>query len=262
MSKASEAGKAFLAGVLAKVPEALRAQVETALTDPTAEEALVVLGTGALAQSDINKKYDDLKAKETQLTEDYTKLNTWYETNASKLAEYDTLKANKGNGGDPPKPGAPPPVDTSKFLDRETFEQTMRQEQLAAANFLGLQSALTLSHYKDFGEVIDTRELLADKRLGSQMPDGRVFGLKDAYDAKYADKIAARDKQREDDRINKLVDAQVSERMKGQAAPYPIKGAPSPLDVLDPTSQQKPEQFDVNSAVVEYERLQAARQSA
>jgi hypothetical protein len=259
MSKASEAGKAFLAGVLAKVPEALRAQVETALTDPTAEDALVVLGTGALAQSDINKKYDDLKAKEAQITEDYNKLNGWFETNKAKLEEYDTLKA-KGGQPDPPKPGAT--IDTSKFLDRDEFAKTMQQEQMAAANYLGLQNVLTLSHYNDFKEILDTRELLADKRLGSQLPDGRVFGLKDAYEAKYSEKLAERDKAREADRIKKLVDEQVAERMKGQAAtPYPIKGAPSPLDVLDPTSQQKPEQFDVNSAVAEYQRLQEARQT-
>lgn len=263
MSKASEYGKSFMAGVLAKLPEEKRAQVEAIFNDPTAEDALVVVGTGALAQPDINKRYDDLKAKEAALTDDYTKLTAWYEDNKGKLDEYAELKAHVGSGGSaPPKPDTST-FDPSKFIDQKTFEIEMRHQQMAAANYLGLQTALTLSHYRDFGEVLDTRELLADKRLGTQLPDGRLFGLQDAYTQKFADKITERDKAREDARIKKLVDERLAEERKAlPAQAFPIKGAPSPLDVLDPTSATKPEQYTVDSAVAEYQRLQEARQTA
>lgn len=263
--KAVDAGKAFMAGVLAKIPDPeKRAQVEAVFNDEAlAADALVVVGAGALAQSDINRKYTELQEKENALTEDYNRLNTWFADNKSKLEEYDSLKARVGAPNPPNPPNPPAAPDLSKYIDQDTFHKTMQQEQLAAANYLGLQNVLTLSHYKDFGEILDTRELLADKRLGQQLPDGRVFGLKDAYEAKFADKIAERDKTREAQRVQKLVDEQVAERLKGmpQAQAYPLKGAPSPLDLLEPGAQSKPEDFTVDAAVAEYHRLQQARAS-
>ena len=265
MAKGHDAGKQFLAGVLAKIsdPEK-RAQVQAALEDPASADALEMIGVGTLAQSDINKKYDELKSKEDSLTEDYNRLNAWFADNKAKLEEYDTLK--KGQPTPPVVPPVAPVPDLSKFIDQDTFHKTMQQEQMAAANYLGLQNVLTLSHYKDFGEILDTRELLADKRLGLQLPDGRVFGLKDAYEAKFSDKIAERDKTREQQRVQKLVDEGVAERLKGmpQQQAYPLKGAPSPLDLLEPGATQKPDDpaFSVDAAVAEYHRLQQARSAA
>lgn len=263
--KASDAGKAFLAGVLAKIsdPEK-RAQVEAAFNDPSAADALVLVGTGALAQTDINRRYDELKAKEETLTEDYTKLNAWYAEKKDQLDEYGKLKAG---GNNPPlitPPIAPPPFDDSKFVSREEFTKTMQQEQLAAANYLGLQNGLTLKHYKDFGEVLDTRELLADKNLGKQKSDGATYGLMDAYQSKFSEKLTARDQALEADRINKLVDVQVAERMKGVPnQPFPVRGGlGSPLDALDATGTPDPNQYSAAAAAAEYDRLQQTRQSS
>lgn len=262
MSKASEAGKSFLAGVLAKIsdPEK-RAQAEAALAD---DAALEVLGSGALAQSDINKRYDDLKAKEDALTEDYTRLNGWYETNKAKLEEYDTLK--KQPPADPlaPRPPADPKVDLSKYVDLETFGKTMNDQQMQAANYLGLQNALTLQHYDRFKEVIDTRDLLADKNLGKQKPDGGIYGLKDAYEAKYAEKLTSWSTQQEQARINKLVEERLAEERKNQPSnqPFPLKAAPSALDLLEPDSKEKPSDFTAERAAAHYAELVAKSASA
>lgn len=254
MSKASDAGKTFLAGVLAKIsdPEK-RAQAEAALAD---DAALEVLGSGALAQSDINRRYDELKAKEDALTEDYTRLNDWYATNKTKLEEYDTLKKNPP---DPNKPRDPQdkPIDTSKFIDQDTFSKTMNEQQMQAANYLGLQNALTLQHYDRFKEVIDTRDLLADKNLGKQKADGSIYGLKDAYQTKYADKLTEYEKQQESSRINKLVEERLAEERKNSQStqPFPLKAAPSALDLLEPDSKEKPGDFTPDRAAAFYNEL-------
>lgn len=263
--KAIEAGSSFMAGVFAKIsdPEK-RAQAEAIFNDPSAADALVVVGAGALAQADINRKYAEIEEKETTLTEDYHKLNDWYKTKQTDLAEYERLKTAPPRGDQKPPvvdPNAPPPLDASKMVTRDQFDQTMREQQMAAANYLALQNVLTLKHYQDFGEVIDSRELLADKKLGGQKADGSVYGLIDAYQTKYSDKLTERDKKVEEARINKLADERVAERMKGiPNQPFPLKASPSPLDLLaDPNV--KPEQFTADAAAQEYLRLQEARQS-
>lgn len=264
MGKADEAGKAFLAGILAKLPESVRGKAEEAFADPGAAEALVVLGTGALAQSDINRKYDDIRAEQAKLTEDYNKLNAWYEQRQGELAEYAQIKPEyeKLKAGDPVLRAQPtaPALDPAKFIDRESFDKEMRGQQLAAANYLGLQNAITLKHLKDFNEVIDTRELLGDPNLGKQLADGRTYGLLDAYQTRYGDKIAEKAKADEDVRIQKLVDEKLAAERKTQPQPFPIRGAePSVLDFLSPTAQTKPADFTVDSAVALYNDLQSQR---
>jgi len=260
---AKETGTDFLKGILAKLPENLRNQpLEAVLAAAEASDALVTVGESVLARSDYSRHMDDLKKKEDTLTEDYTRLNTWYADRKADLDELDRLRKT-GGAPTPPvtPPVTPPALDPSKYLDLETFDKTMRQQQMDAANYLGLQNTLTLSHYKDFGEVLDTRILLADKRLGSQLSDGRVFGLLDAYNDKFAEKLAERDKTRKDAEINKLVEAGVTERLKGmQTQPFPVRGSTgSPLDVLDPSSPDKPEQHTADTAAAYYQKLQDAR---
>lgn len=262
MSKAAEAGKAFLAGVLAKITNPdQRAQVEAAFNDAANADALVVVGAGALAQSDINRKYQELQDKETQLTEDYNNLNTWYATKKTDLEELETLrKGGKGNNP-PPARTETPEIDPTKFIGRDEFGKLLMDEQLKAANYMGLMNALTLQHFQHFNEVIDTRELLADPRLGKLTADGsRVYGLKDAYDTKYHDKIAEREKRLSDESINKQVEERVAERMKtAPRAEFPLKGSPSALDLLEPGAEFKPESFTAQAAADEYLRLQQAR---
>lgn len=263
MSKAVDAGKTFMEAVFAKIPEAHRAAVVAAFTDPAAADALTVIGTGALAQSDINRQYDELAAQKTQVAEDFRRNSEWWETNKERLTELDALKRDPrlAASAKPPAadPNAPPPIDPAKFVSRDDFTKTMQQEQMAAANYLALQNVLTLQHFQNFNEILDTRELLVDKRLGTVV-DGKVFGLVDAYQAKFSDRLTEREQKLEADRISKLVDAQVAERMKSMPnLPFPTRNTGvSPLDALEATTEQKGE-YTAAAAAEMYDRLVNAR---
>jgi hypothetical protein len=263
--KADEAGRAFMAGILSKIENAeVRQAWQTALDNPESAGAVIAIGAGALAQSDINKKYDDLKTKEDALTEDYTKLNDWYTGRKADFDQVDEMK-KAGTWGKKPVAGDPPtrqdpPIDPTKYISREDFEKTMRGEQLAAANFLALQTRLVLQHQARFGEILDSRELLTDPNLGKQKQDGSVYGFEDAYNTKFRDKLAEFSQKQEQDRIEKLADARVAEKMKGVQLPIPLKGGGgSPLDVLDGSAEFKPDPNLAQTAAEEYARLTAAR---
>lgn len=266
MSKASEAGKVFMAGVVAKVPEERRAQAEAAAAViMESEEALVVLGSGALAQADINRKYaeldtlkEDLDAKIAESLETHTKQTSWWDTNQTKLKEFDTVKAERdrlkaGGGTNVPDPNAPSADDLRKeFNDRITSLQT------EGVGVMAFMADLAVRHYAEFQERPDMTALLNDKNLGKPMGDGRTYSLVNAYETKYGEQIKARNQKSEDDRINKLADERVKERMKGMSQPFPLRDAPSVLDVLENTAD-KPENHTVDSAASLYETLQAAR---
>ena len=266
MSKAIDAGKDFLTGVLAKIsdPEK-RAQVEAVFGDPAAADALVAIGAGALAQSDINRRYTDLQAKEETLKDDYQKLNDWYETRKSDLADYAEIKRTGGLPKPPTNPAAPAvaaAADLSGLVTKDEFGKIMSETQQSAAHFLALQNTLTLSHYRDFNEVPDFREILQDPQLGKPQTDGRVYSLVDAYRTKYADKLREKATKDEDARINTLVEARWSERLKQHPSlPMPVRGAGSPLDVLEAVGADAT-QYSADAAAAEYQRLQQARGSA
>jgi hypothetical protein len=251
--------------VLAKIPDpTLRAQAEAAFKDPASADALVAIGAGALAQSDINRKYDELKLKEETLAEDYTKLNGWYAEKKGILAEYDTLKARTPTDPLRPTPVVTPPaaIDTSKLMSKEEFFASMIEQQRSAANYLGLQQFIADTHRHRFNEVIDPRELLADKSLGKQLPDGRIYGLEDAYRTKYGDKLQEYQTKQEETRINALVDAKYAERMRANPGlPMPIRGGGSPLDALEVDPKTTAGQYTAEAAAMEYDRLQQSRQT-
>jgi hypothetical protein len=266
--KALDSGKAFIDGVLAKLPESLRESAKAAFTAPEAQDALTLIGDGVLARADYSRSMDEITQKETALADDYAKLTQYYDARKADFDIVDGLrKSGKWNEkgpvgleGAPPKPGEVPPVDASKFVARDEFTEIMRKEQMAAAGFLALQQNLGLKHFQDFGEVLDSNELLQDQNLGKQKADGSIYGLKDAYYTKFKDKITERSTKLETDRISKLVDAGIAERMKGQSLPIPLKnGAGSPLDLLEGNAEFKPDPNLAQTAAEEYARLTSLR---
>lgn len=266
MSKASDAGKSFLAGVFAKLPEAVRGQAEAAFAAAEAEAALEVIGTGALAQPEINRKFDELKsaqealeAKQAEVDETYTKQVKWWETNEAKAKgydqlkpEYDKLKAGGGNVGDKTEN---PSVEEL----RKEFNDRFLSLQQEGVGVMAFMSDLAVRHFAEFGEKPDMTSLLNDKNLGKPMPDGRTYGLVQAYETKYGEQIKARHEKEEKSRIDKLVEERYAERMKGQPQPFPLRdSAPSVLDVLE-SSTDKPDAHTVDTATDLYEKLQSAR---
>jgi len=262
MSKASDAGKSFLAGVLARLAEADRAQAEAIFGKAEHEGALEVLGTGALAQPEINRKFDELKVKEDELDDLRAQNQDWWDNNQKAIQEYRVIKPEYDKlKGTPPKKEGDPPL--APALDMKAFQDELEHRDRAFAGAFALGVTLSSRHLQMFNEVLDMSALLSDPHLGQSVKGqpGRVYGLQDAYNTVHGERVTAKATEAENTRINKLVeDRMVEERKKLSAIqqPYPTYHAdPSPLDAL--AQKDGPASHTVDTAVVEYERLQQAR---
>lgn len=266
---AKEAGGSFLAGVYAKLPESVRAQVQAAFEAPEAADAVTLIGDGVLARSDYSKQMDSLATQKQELQALYDNNLAWYEERKPMLEdyarikpEYDKLKA--GGKVDPtptPQPTAGLSADEARKLVNETIDAQGPAFLGAAAWF----SAKSSEHYHTFHEVLPVQELLANPKLGKPIANqpGRVFSLDDAYRERYGEKLTEHAKQIEDQRIDKLVQERLqAERAKMGPMPFPLRSGPEPsvLDVL----AEKPDaaKYTADSATAEYLRLQEARGAA
>lgn len=271
---AFESGQSFMAGVLAKLPESQREAARALFESAEARDAVTLIGDGALARSDYSRNMDGLRAKEQELNAHYERLNDWYATNKSALEEARELKANGGgmidragsNGhGDPnPNPdpanvvkgGAMLTADEVRKLAGEAIDAAGR-EYLTVTAFLSQRG---LEHLHTFGEPLDTVALVNNPKLGRPIAGqpGRVFSLDDAYQEQYGEKVAAKRKEYEDKRFNEEVEKRLADRLRSSASqPFPLRSESSPLDVL--TTKDGPAAHTLDTAVAEYERLQAAR---
>lgn len=247
---AKESGAAFLEQVLAKLPDDKRAAAK-ALFDG-AEDAVVLLGDGALARADYSKGMDTLKAKTDEL-------ESWFQDNKQALedypvirAEYDKLKTTKPT--DPPPPA--PPVDPRKVAEDVLSQQG--PEYLRATAYL---NDMARRHERMFpGEEFDSLAILNDPRLGREIKGqpGRVVSLQDLYNEKYGEKVAAKAKEADEKRFNDEVDKRLKDKLaQHQTNPFPLRGEASVLDVL--SEKDGAAKHTIESAVAEYDRLQAAR---
>lgn len=253
MAKAIDSGKAFLDQILAKLPESLRDQAKTALTAPEAADALTLLGDGVLARSDYSRQMDEIKAKEATLTSDYDNLNAWYAENKERLGKVETLEQQIARlQGNPPIPTpTPTPTPAPTGLSREDVDKILLERDKGYARVLGLTTQVAARHLRMFGEEPDMPAVI-------DLATKKAIPLEDAYREKYGEQLAEKAKAAEDERINKLVTERLAEERKKQTdQPFPLRNAsPSVLDVLEQPNAPK---HDLDSALAEYERLQAAR---
>lgn len=254
MPTAIDSGKSFLALVLAKLPESLRADAEKALTAPEATDALTLLGDGVLARSDYSKSMDAIRDKEVQIQTDYDKLNTWYADNQARLdgttaleAEIARLKGEKPTVPDPTKPSV------TTGLVRKDLDDILSERDQAFTRVLSLSTQLTTRHLRDFNEVLDMNELV-------DLANRHKYSLTDAYQAKFGEQLKAKADLAEKTRIDKLVEDRLAdERKKHQDHPFPLRNqSPSVLDILE-TKTDSPANHTLDTALAEYDRLQAAR---
>jgi hypothetical protein len=263
---AFEDGTSFLAGVLAKLPEAERAQVKAAFEKPEAKDAVTLVGDSVLARTDYSKKMDALTATQAAVATHKETLDAWYEKNKAALIEHPALKAEI----DKLKAGGTDDDDDTKGKGMTVEEiQKLVDAQISAqapdfVNLTAYMPTLALRHYQMFGEVLDAQELVANPKVGKPIvgQPGRVYSLPDAYQEKYGDRLAAKAKEADDKRVNDLVEARLKdERAKLVGQPFPLRGdaTPSVLDVLN--SKEGPAVHTLDAAVAEYERLTASRQS-
>lgn len=254
MSKALDSGKAFVEQVLAKLPESLRDAARTAFAAPEAAEALTTVGDGVLARSDYSRLMDEVREKEAAITEDYTKLNGWYETNKSRLGQVETLEAEiaRLSGGKPPVPDLTKPAVPSG-LSREDLDKVLEDRDRNYAGVLAYTTSLATKHLRDFNEVLDVQAVIDNATKTRSSLDA-------SYKTLFAEKLTAKAKAEEDARINKQVEERLAERLKGQGdQPFPLRNqSPSVLDILQ-TKDDAPANHNLDTAVAEYERLMATR---
>jgi len=166
----------------------------------------------------------------------------WYETNKAALDEYTKLKAA---GGNPPAPAPPAPSGISK----EDLEKYLGERDRSYAAVLGLTTTLATQHYKNFGEVLDTGDLIA-------FAEKNRLPLSEAYSQKFAEPIKARNEKLETKRIDKLVQEKLTaERAQMAGQPFPLRHQdPSVLDTLNATPPDKA-QYSAEAAAAEYARI-------
>lgn len=260
MSKALETGKSILPGLLAKLPESLRATVEAAFSAPEATDAVTELGARALAQADYSRLADEIRDKEAKLTEDYNNLNAWYTEKQGFLSEYDRIKPEY----DQLKTGVKPVVTdpnatkvTTTGLSQAEIEKILTDREAARdegyAGVLAVTTTLTAKHLKDFNEVPDIEGCIAQARK-------QHISLVDAYNQKYAEQIKARADAAETARIEKLVTERLTAERSKLTDPnhFPLRNqSPSVLDILETKGDAS--KHTVDSAVALYDQLSNAR---
>lgn len=246
----TQAAKDFLAGVLAKVPEASRAQVQAALEAP---EALSVIGDGVIRQEDYSRNMNALAESTKKNNDYYAELQGWHTTN-KELVELG--KVAKAAGGtipvvDPNKPAPTGKADITK-ADVDSMLDAFGRD---AAGFVAATQTLAMQHMHKFGEVLDLRPLLEDKRI-------KELGLQGVYTDVFKDKLAAKEAEataKATATLRAEIEAQVRREFADKQIPggiTPSTGA-SPLDVLSATID--PTKHTAEAAAQEYNRLGAAR---
>lgn len=263
---AYESGQDLLARALAKLPESQRGALEAAFQAAEAKDAVILLGDSALARSDYSKNMDtlrqttaDLQTKEQQLQVEFERLNTWYDANKTALDDYKAIKAGggNGNGNQPPAHQPPSPVDVRKVID-EALNEAGRDY----INLNAFQIEQGFKHYALFNEPFNAMEIANNPKLGKPISGqpGRIFSLQDAYNEQYGERVAAKQKEADDKRFNDEVERRLADERKKLLSghPFPLRGeAPSVLDTLQ--TKDGPAGHTLDTAVAEYERLQATR---
>jgi|SRR5688572_13055417 len=264
--KGLDAGKTFLAGVLAKLPVEVRGNVEALMADPT---FVTTIGEGTLAQQEFSRLTNELATTRTELETQtaalaereagleswHGELNTWYGANKQLVEEANA--ARKANGGKPPvaaPAGGPagngnPPA---SGLTEEQLEQRISQERAGFLGFQRDQNLLMRQHFTLFGEVLDIEPLLTHKQVGELGLQG-VYQLvnKERLDKARTEAQAAHDKKVADE----AVAAYATKQAQMPYMPPTGVGSGSPLDALKVGT---PDAL-VDTAVAEYNRLQLER---
>lgn len=260
MAKGAAAGKTFLQGILAKIPEAMRAEAAKVFESVELQTAV---GDGTLALEDFTRQSDELrtrqqeldqlqakvKAKDEELTTWHGELTTWYGAN-KELVEL----GKTAQGVDPTKPkpnGDPKKVEQPVVFTEKDYDERIANERASFLGFQRDQNLLTQRHFNTFGKILDLEPLLRHPQVG-QIGLVGVYELvhKESLDKHKAEEQAAHDKKVGDEAVRKHLEAQAQ-------MPYPPvtgAGSGSPLDALKPAAAPV-----VDAAVDHYNRLQAER---
>lgn len=246
---AATAGKSFIQQLAEKLPDAKRAAFLS--TFDGEETALQTVGDSVLARSDYSRAMNDLKAVEAKQTQ-------WWKDNqpllelGAKAKDAGWSPENPG-GGNPPDPNGNrsgiTPEDVTKLLD---------EREAGAAAFFATLSGLQMQHFTTFGEVLDSRQLMADA-----VADPQRRGLQHAYQTRFADRLTAKAKEKDDQAFEARYKERFAQDIKTlgyNRPPDTIVGGDvltSPLDALNPTNAAVSAGKDVQDMVDLYNDLVA-----
>lgn len=278
---ATERAKEFLDGVLAHVPEDRRQAVTEALT----QEALNALGQGVLRQDEFSRHKDELARQASDLQAKIAANQQWYEDNKPKVDRALEILAAGGNPDDdavdplldpeperrPAVPAKPAPV---AGITEDALRQQVAQSEKGAIQFFAMLDHLKARHFKAFGELLDTKDLLDN-------PELTQIGLPALYEKTFAEQYQAKAKAEQDKLIAEAVArgkqegiAEMQSKLSA-AGPYPtphaLNGAVSPTiealkqihtetggDANKLAERGFRNRFDEAAAAAEYQQLVAA----
>lgn len=230
----------------------VRAARETELGDA----GLTALGNGVLRREDHSREMNELGSAKTAAAAAeaaaqalYESNKTWWDQKQTEIQELDRLRAAGKTGVvDPTLATKPEP----KYITAEQLAETER----GAVAFFNDLNTLSMRHFQQFGEVLDTQALLSDKRV-------QQIGILGVYNDKHKPQLDARAAKIAQDAEDKI---RLDERTKVLAAtasqhhPYPVRGnEPSTLDRFERPSDQAPVAKTVDDMANEYARLSAVR---
>jgi len=269
-----KAGQAYLAELLALVPEDKRGSIKEVL-ESESEAVYDFLGNGVNRQSDYSRAMDKLREDQKVVESDASKARQVYEDNirwkaAEQVKVQKVLEENArmrkqladdlddddgGNGA-----GLPNGFDPSKFISKEDADKLMA-EKLANVERDGLSvmSAMTKlggRHIKEFGEVLDPDELI-------KVAQDNGVNLVQAYDIHVSEIREERRQKAHEEELEKVRkesrEATLAEvRQQGSNLPYPIDNSePSIIDQLKADKSQ----FGVKAAVDEFYKGQKSAAS-
>jgi hypothetical protein len=238
---------AFLAGILAHVPEADRGKAQAALEG---------LEANGLRQSEYSRLADEAAAAKRAADDLLAQNQAWFAEREAALKEVDTLRAKAAAGGETKVEYKVP----EGVITRDELTKILDQTERGAVGFISEANVLSLKHYKDFGEVLNITELMMD-------PQVQKIGLKGVYESKFKDQISAKVKAAEDARAEAFRlegEKRAMERLSQSRGPgYPVVGNEegSSLDAIEAARESggKVTLKSVNEMASEYARLSSTR---
>lgn len=187
--KQTAAATSFLEGIAAKLPADKQAAFREQFMS---EDAIITaVGDGVMRHGDYSSQTAAL-ARDRQILDEYYAKNSPLVEKASKLLERfpdGNVPDNLGEE-DPPPARRDPPIDVKALTDGvlSTVGKRVEESERGAAAFMAKLTDMATQHYKEFGEVLNTSEIVNDPRVYEVGLDGLY---KEKHGAKYDAKAAA-----------------------------------------------------------------------
>lgn len=245
---------AFLAGVLAHVPEADRGK---------AEAELIALEEGGLRQDDYSKKVADARASQERFDTLYAKNTEWFADKQAALVEADTLRARVAEleAAPPVKAGDPPPQ--KDLVTRSELTKLFDEFERGAVGYGVDLVGVSNRHQAIFGTPLD-RETISKIVTDPRAPKLTVMGV---YNEMFKEQLDAKAKAASDAAAEALRTEGYNKaraELANTSHPYPVVGnEPSALDAIEAARAGKaPTVKSLDDMAAEYARLSTTRHGA